>query len=68
MENEEHFLFECGFYSTERSNMETGINCNFIDLSSAEKFKLIFWHPFRLAKYIKSAIDKRREKLYRSAN
>ncbi len=65
VEDEEHFLFNCEFYSNERSTFETGLNCNFADLSTIEKFKLIFKHPYKLAKYLKTTIDKRNDKLYR---
>ncbi len=65
VEDEEHFLFNCEFYSNERSTFETGLNCNFADLSTTEKFKLIFKHPYKLAKYLKTATDKRKDKLYR---
>ena len=67
VESEEHFLFDCTFYATERSIFETGLNCNFIDLSTVEKFKLIFKHPYKLAKYVKTAIEKRKNKLYGSS-
>ena len=68
IENEEHFLFHCNFYSTERVNLETGINCNFNDLSTNEKFNAIFKHPFKVAKYIKTAMNKRQRKLYKLTN
>ncbi len=64
VENESHFLFECESYANERVKLEQDIGCNFSIMNENEKFKSIFEHPFRLAKYIKIAIIKRRERLY----
>ncbi len=64
VENESHFLFECESYANERVKLEQEIGCNFSIMNENEKFRCIFEHPFRLAKYIKMAIIKRRERLY----
>ncbi len=66
IENEKHFLFECDFYLSERNRLENDIECNFANLDLKDKFKTIFEHPFRLAKYVKSAFLKRRQKIYNS--
>ncbi len=66
VENEKHFLFDCDFYLSERNRLENDIECNFANLDLKAKFKTIFEHPFRLAKYVKSAFIKRRQKIYNS--
>ncbi len=65
IENEHHFLFQCELYNTERTQLEYALDISFTDLSDVEKFNLVFRHPFILGKYIRKAIRKRREKLYR---
>ncbi len=65
VENEEHFLFECNYYLDERTKFENDIGRSFDGLSADQKFKTVFEHPFRLARYIKAAISKRKQKLYR---
>ncbi len=54
-------MFE--YYANERDILEQGIGCNFSTKNETDKFKIVFGHPFRLAKCIKIAIFKRREKL-----
>ncbi len=65
VENEEHFLFDCNYYLDERTKLENDIGCSFNDMNADEKFQTVFEHPFRLAKYVKAAINKRKQKLYR---
>ena len=65
IEDEHHFLFGCNFYSTERLVFETRLNCTFSNMSIEDKFMVVFQHPFLLARYIKVAFNKRREKLYK---
>ncbi len=67
VENEKHFLFDCLFYLPERNRLEDDLACNLADLALKTKFKMIFDHPFKLAKYVRSAMFKRRQKLYNSA-
>ena len=38
IENEEHFLFDCNFYSLERSKLETDIGCTFNDMPTEMRF------------------------------
>ncbi len=65
IEDEHHFLFDCNFYSAERSVFETHLNCTFSNMSVEDKFMVAFEHPFVLARYIKIAFTKRKEKLYK---
>ena len=64
VENEEHFLFNCNFYSAERARFETELGCTFNELSIIEKFKTVFEHPYKLARFVKDATNKRKMKLY----
>ena len=66
VESEKHFLFECELYNNERSRLEDAIGVNLANYNDGEKFEFIFNHPFVLGKYIRSAIIKRRAKLYKS--
>ncbi len=66
VENEDHFLFNCNFYSTERDRLETEIGCSFNDLNTVDKFKTVFEHPYKLARFMKDATNKRKLKLYRT--
>ena len=65
VENETHFLFECSLYDVERRQFETSMNCNFEPMSTVDKFKMVFDHPFGLGRYMRLAMNKRTEKLYR---
>ncbi len=66
VENEAHFLFECDLYETERSQFEAEIGVNFSNLSTENKFRTVFEHPYRLGKFLKAAINKRKTKLYKA--
>ena len=66
VEDEAHFLFECDLYTAERNQFETDINANFNILSKENKFRTVFEHPFRLGRFMKSAINKRKAKLYKA--
>ncbi len=66
IENEAHFLFECDIYSTDRTQLEATMNCRFLDMDTADKFKSVFKHPYALGTFMKSAIQKRRNLLYKS--
>ncbi len=67
IEDEHHFLFDCDFYQNERHTLESDIGCNFNVLDVTDRFEIIFDHPFRLGKYIKAAVRKRRQKLYHAS-
>ncbi len=66
IENEAHFLFECDIYSTDRTQLEATMNCRFLNMDTADKFKTVFMHPYALGTFMKSAIQKRRNLLYKS--
>ncbi len=63
-EDEKHFLFDCSHYLLERDRMFQDIGVNLRNLNVEEKFKTIFEHPFKLGRYIRAAIYKRRQQLY----
>ncbi len=63
--NEEHFLFDCNYYSDERMKLENDIGCSFNTMNTDDKFQTVFEHPFRIAMFVKTAITKRKQKLYR---
>ncbi len=65
VENEAHFMFHCNFYEGYRNELETGIGADFRNLSTTEKFNLVFQHPYKLGRYIQKAFQKRREQLYK---
>ena len=65
VENELHFLFHCHLYDVERNQFEQALNISFIELTDKDKFTTVFQHPFMLGRYLRQAIRKRREKLYR---
>ena len=65
IKNEYHFLFECQLYNTERSHVEHALNVSFTQLGEVEKLSLVFEHPFILGKYVRQAIRKCCEKLFR---
>ncbi len=64
VEDEAQFLFECELYRDERVQFENVININFDDLSLENKFRTAFEHPFRLGKFLKTAFNKRKARLY----
>ena len=64
VEDENHFLFECNNYLDERNRLIQDIGVNLTNLNIKEKFKTVFVHPFKLGRYIKAAIFKRRQQLY----
>ena len=66
VESEAHFLFECDLYDSERNQFETGADINFRELNLVEKFRNVFKHPYRLGKFMKTAMDKRKRKLYKA--
>ncbi len=66
VEDEAHFLFECDLYTAERNQFETDINTNFNVLSMENKFQTAFEHPFRLGRFIKIAMNKRKAMLYKA--
>ncbi len=66
VENEHHFLFECGLYNDERIVMETAMNASFNDLNVTEKFDLVFKHPYSLGRYMVKSFNTRKSKLYKS--
>ncbi len=45
--------------------MEVAIGVPLANLVENEKYDLVFGHPFILAKYVRTAFRKRREKLYK---
>ncbi len=65
VENELHFVFQCHLYDIERNQFEHALNVSFSELSDIDKFTTIFQHPFILGRYLRQAIRKRRDKLYR---
>ncbi len=65
VENESHFLFQCELYNIERLRLEVAIGVPLANLVENEKYDLVFGHPFILAKYVRTAFKKRREKLYK---
>ena len=64
IESEAHFLFECDLYNNEQSQFETEISINFEELSMENKFRTVFEHPYRLGRFMKVAMNKRKSKLY----
>ncbi len=66
VESEAHFLFECDLYESERNQFENGANINLNVLNTADKFKNVFDHPYRLGRFIRAAMDKRKSKLYKA--
>ncbi len=58
-------MFQCELYNTERSRLEVAIGVLLANLNEKEKYDLVFEHPFILAKYVRTAFRKRREKLYK---
>ncbi len=46
------------------NNYETSMNSNFETMSTDDKFKMVFDHPFGLGWYMRLAMNKRTEKLY----
>ncbi len=68
VENEVHFLFECSLYDAERNQFETSMNCNFQIMSTDDKFKMVFDHPYSLGRFMRLAMSKRTEKLYHIGN
>ena len=67
IENEEHFMFSCNLYNSERQKLENTIGVNFNSLNNTGKFETVFKHPYTLSKYVKSAFIKRRENLYNTS-
>ena len=65
IENEAHFMFHCDLYALHRSELETGIGADFSNMSTVDKFKAVFEHPYKLGRYIDKFFQKRREKLYK---
>ena len=65
IESEAHFLFECDLYDTERNQFVNETDINLAELSTADKFRKVFEHPYRLGRYMKAAIHKRKNKLYK---
>ncbi len=65
IENEAHFLFDCDLYNNERNQFETDIGIIFSDMNTENKFRTIFEHPFMLGKFMKAAVNKRKQKLYK---
>ncbi len=65
VENEVHFLFECDYYRMERTRLENAINVNLSILNNNVRFSIIFDHPYALGKYVRSALKKRKDSLYR---
>ncbi len=63
--HEYHFLFQCELYSIERSQVEHALSVSFTQLAKVEKLNLVFEHPFILGKFVRQAIRKHHEKLYR---
>ena len=64
VENEEHFLFECDLYDTERNQFENEANINFAMLDTTEKFQKAFEHPYKLGRYMRVAMNKRKKISY----
>ncbi len=65
IENEAHFLFECDLYDTERNQFVNETDINLAELSTDEQFRSVFEHPFRLGRYMRTAMHKRKNKLYK---
>ncbi len=53
-------------YETERSQFKNGANINLNVLNTADKFRNVFDHPYRLGRFIKAAMDKRKNKMYKA--
>ncbi len=64
-ENEAHFLFECDWYDTERNQFVNETDINLAELSTADNFQKVFEHKNRLGRYMKTALHKRKNKLYK---
>ena len=69
IENENHFLFRCTTYTEERQRLINNImqyDCNFINLSAAEKLKLLMSKEYLsvFATYLNDIYRHRTETLY----
>ena len=64
IENEAHFLFGCEMYNDYRNDLETSIGSSFDNLNLTEKFELVFKHPHSLGRYLRMAMNVRKNKLY----
>ncbi len=60
VEDEAHFLFECGTYAIFRDKLEIATNCNFANMTTPDKFRAVFEHPYSLGRFMKSAFQKRK--------
>ena len=69
VEDENHFLFQCKAYSSERRNLFAKIsnsNRDFENLNIDEKLVYLFQNrPYILAKFVNQCLSKRREFLYK---
>ena len=64
VENEAHFLFSCDKYNDYRHSLETAIGLSFDNLNVTEKFELVFQHPHSLGRYLRLAMNARKNELY----
>ena len=64
IENEAHFLFSCEMYNDYRNSLEIAIGSSFDNLNVTEKFELVFKHPHSLGRYLRMAMNARKNKLY----
>ena len=65
VEDEAHFLFECDTYTAYRDELEIATNSNFANMSTSDKFRVVFNHPYSLGRFMKSAFQKRKGLLYK---
>ncbi len=65
VEDEYHFRFQCELYNVERTQPSHRLNVTLSELTEQEKLNLVFEHPFILGKFVRKAMKKRREKMYR---
>ncbi len=65
VENEAHFLFDCNLYDVIRANFEADLGSPLQNMSVTEKFDFVFEHPYSLGRFIRKAMNMRKDKLYR---
>ncbi len=65
VEDEAHFLFNCKLYDVIRASFEADLGSPLQNMSISEKFNLVFEHPYILGRFMRKAMNMRKDKLYR---
>ena len=65
VKDEEHFIFECFAYATERNKLFNGIEYNGSN-SNMDKLSFLFEnHTYKIVHFIKNAYERRKHLLYK---